>query len=327
MGQTKAIGNWLADFMAALDAQMTALPGIGRLFARKWQILNYSSADGFALFSEAGVQNIPAEYGAADLSRNICLRLGPGQGQVRSLSLPRAAAGNLREAVRLSLETISPMPVEDTAFAIVETSRSDDGEQMVVSVAMASKARLLRMESRAQEAGISLGCIDVLDTRDSLAAPEYDLRRGHAPTRGISPSMLTVVLCALMLIAAGILHGMAHFDLQPKWQAIAAKYGPQAPQASQMQRDAWQAQVPFVKAWAEITRLLPDQAWADSLQMQGNVVRISGHAVNSAALVPLLEASPMLFNVHFTAASVQGDDGNESFEIEAQLDPGSGNTP
>lgn len=321
MGISEAFSDRLADFTSALDSQMAELPGIGRLFARNWQILTYGPAEGFSLLDEEGVREIAAEYGAGNLTRHTCLRLGPGQGQVRSLSLPRAASGNLREAVRLSLETISPMPVEDTAFAIVDTARSDTGENVIVSVAVASKARLQRMEIRAQEAGVALGCVDVLDPTDSLATPRYDLRSGHSPAQGMRPSILLAALCALMLVGAGLLHGLARFDLQPKWQALAASSSAQAPKASQMQRQARQEQTPFVQVWAEITRLLPDTAFADSLQMQGNVVRISGHADNAAALVPLLGASPMLTNVRFAAASVQGDDGRESFEIEAQVSP------
>lgn len=313
--------DWLAEFMSALDAQMADLPGIGRLFARDWQILSFGAADGFSLFNADGVQDIPSDARAENLSQHTCLRLGPGQGQVRSLQLPRAAAGSLREAVRLSLETISPMPVEDTAFAIVDSTQSPDGEQVVVSVALASKARLARMQARAHEAGIKLGCIDVLDPRDSQASPRYDLRSGLSPANGLRPSALVAGLCVLMLLGAGALQAWAHFDLQPKWQELAAATGAQAPQASQMQKDAWQAQMPFVQAWSTITRLLPDTAWADSLHMQGNVIRISGHAVNSAAIVPLLEASPLLSNVRFVAASVQEDDGKESFEIEALLHP------
>lgn len=69
----------------------------------------------------------------------------------------------------------------------------------------------------------------------------------------------------------------------------------------------------------ELTRVIPDTAWVQSLTYSEEGLQIEGHAESATELIPLLEASPMLRNVVFLSTITKGRDGKERFRIGLDL--------
>jgi len=85
-------------------------------------------------------------------------------------------------------------------------------------------------------------------------------------------------------------------------------------------RDEKQNSPSLVRTWAELTRVLPDDAWLTDLQTKGDEVTIDGLAVSAANLIEPLEASPLFASPDFTApvVKVPGQEG-ERFAIKAKV--------
>jgi general secretion pathway protein L len=62
-----------------------------------------------------------------------------------------------------------------------------------------------------------------------------------------------------------------------------------------------QQQLPVLKVIEELSALLPDGAWVQTLTGEGTTVRIEGQAQSAEPLIPLLEASPLFKEVKFTS--------------------------
>ncbi len=75
-----------------------------------------------------------------------------------------------------------------------------------------------------------------------------------------------------------------------------------------------------LRAWEEITRILPDTAWLTDLTIDGTEVTMSGFARSASDLIPSLERSDLFSNVKF-ASRVTKDRGlkNERFSIKMDV--------
>ena len=82
-----------------------------------------------------------------------------------------------------------------------------------------------------------------------------------------------------------------------------------------------QAQLPGLAMWEELTRLLPDEAWLQSLSLETGDMQIEGSAKSVEPLIPLLEGSPFFRDARFTSPIFKSPD-NQSvrFSIRMTLD-------
>jgi Tfp pilus assembly protein PilN len=71
--------------------------------------------------------------------------------------------------------------------------------------------------------------------------------------------------------------------------------------------------LPFLR---DMTELLPQDAWLQALNLDGQGVELIGQAGTASALIPALEASPWLERVEFTAPVTKGQ-GKEQFRLHA----------
>lgn len=70
----------------------------------------------------------------------------------------------------------------------------------------------------------------------------------------------------------------------------------------------------------ELTELLPQDTWLQSLNMDAKAVELSGQSNTASQLIPLLEGSPSLERVEFTSPVTKGRD-KEQFRIRATWEP------
>lgn len=70
---------------------------------------------------------------------------------------------------------------------------------------------------------------------------------------------------------------------------------------------------------SELTRIFPADAWIQSLQINEDMVEMTGYAAAASSLLPLLEDSPYLEKVEFLSAISRGADGKELFRIRARI--------
>jgi hypothetical protein len=319
MSALKQLVHAITGFSRAFDQQIAEVPLLGQLFSPKWNIIQGNLNDGFALLSENRLQSIPQQISPKDIKGPNCLRLSTKDGQIRNLQLPAAAAPDPVSAVSLTLDTLSPIAPEDTAFAIQSTTKTTKNSDFSVSIALSSKTRIKQFLDKANEAGLRLSAIDICNPLQPLVNPEINLITGKNADTGFSPTQVWGVSCAGLLIIALALNLWTTTKLEPQLEQYQALNQPAGLSSAMAQQVDWQKRISVSRVWNAVTLALLDSAWAQSMVIDKDQLRLSGKAINAAALVNALESSPVISQVRLAAASVQEDDGSESFDLQAKI--------
>ncbi len=70
----------------------------------------------------------------------------------------------------------------------------------------------------------------------------------------------------------------------------------------------------------ELSLIVPETAYLSILRIRDGNVELRGSAENASSLVPLLERSPLLKNVGFSAPTNRGRDNRETFSLKAEVE-------
>ena len=164
-----------------------------------------------------------------------------------------------------------------------------------------------------------LSAIDICDPRQPLADPTINLITGKNADIGFRPTQVWAISCAGLLIIAFALNLWTTAKLEPQLKQYQALSQPAGLSSAMAQQTDWQKRISISKVWNAVTLALPDSAWTQSMTIDKDQLRLSGKAINAAALVNALETSPAISQVRLAAASVQEDDGSESFDLQANI--------
>ncbi|MHB2165341.1 PilN domain-containing protein [Alsobacter sp. R-9] len=156
-----------------------------------------------------------------------------------------------------------------------------------------------------------------------------------APARRSMAGVMLKTLAAVAVAGAAGLAGWAAWDLHQRGEDLDRRLeaiGPQAREAMARARSAGDARAlvealgerrakagPLV-VWRELTRVVPDDTWIVELQLGERDVSLSGFSTSAAALIPLIEASPLFREASFAGAVVYDpQEKRERFTIRAAL--------
>ena len=257
----------------------------------------------------------------------------------RSVTLPMAVEENLRQTLAFELDRLTPFKPDQAYFDFLLGERLVESRQIIVHLAVASKATVDASLQRARMLGLPVvGATfagDVLahggNMRNLLPAEV----RQSPPSN--SPKWRRVVLAfsAFALLAAAL--GIP--VLQKRTAAISLlvplAQAKQAAQETDALRDKleklagihnwlpdrkWEGHSTF-RILEELSRRLPDDTFAIQLDYDGNNVQIQGESASSASLIETLEASPLFKDVGFKSQliKIQGT-GTDRFHINASLE-------
>ena len=74
-----------------------------------------------------------------------------------------------------------------------------------------------------------------------------------------------------------------------------------------------------VEVLNDITHILPDDTWLNTLDIRNNEVQIRGESSGAALLIPLIESSRVLSNARFRSPVTQNPQGGERFHLSADI--------
>ncbi len=319
MSALQQIRHLLSQLRRAFDQQIAQLPVLGSLFSSSWNIIVCDRNDGYLLVTRQGTKQIPQQIAPDHIKGRNCLRLGAGIGQLRSIRLPNAALNDPTSAVRLSLDTLSPLAPEETAFAVQSTTPIEGTDMFEAQIALTSKSKMEELLRNGQSLGLKFAAIDVGNPQVLDTDPVIDLVSGQAATARISPSGVLTLTCAALLIMALAFNFWAVWKLGPEQKRLSEQVSPAEFNLANLQKTERLQRFTITEIWSAVSKALPDSAWAESLVIDKQQLRLAGHASNAAELVGFLEASPVLSDVALAAASVQESDGSESFDLQASI--------
>lgn len=152
-----------------------------------------------------------------------------------------------------------------------------------------------------------------------------------------------VARIGLAIAAAGVLalFGAAHWRYAVAADSVAAEVDLAERQVRQLRgilaerddkiaqisavRDQKKSLVPFASVVEEMSRAIPDNTWLTELSVSGDMVRFAGFSASAAALIPILEASPMFSAPTFMEPVVRAvNQEGERFSIAMKIENSDG---
>lgn len=321
--------NALSIWREEIDEAAASIPVAGRIFARRWRILHvepgglrYEDTNGQSVFLPDGlsVEDASGRISGLSSSGPLVLRFAESQGFRRTTHFPAAASAHLASAAQLALPRLSPLPADNTAFAIESRQPSESDARIEVTLAIIRRSALDAALERAGELGLHPAAADLAGA-DASAPPTHDLRPGHrTPGTGRSASRLGGILIVLCLIAAMAFAADARLRLQPQLAELQTPAALEASlEAAVVQARAKSTAGSATIALADLSRRLPDGAYVTSFAYEAGAVRVSGLAWDAAAALRALDSAPEFVGAAFSDATVRDEEtGRERFQIAAR---------
>lgn len=265
------------------------------------------------------------------------LGLGVGAGQVlrRAVAMPLAARDDLDTALRFEMDRQTPFRI-DEVFPAHRLQGMRDGK-LAIDVAVLPKDVVLPWMKRLEEWGVAPHAIASLD--QLAGGRDYDnfLPARLRPAASPAWRWLYTAMAALSLVL------LAALLVLPIWQKRETAMA-LMPMMVKAERDAKMAAALKDKAGAalawhnfliekrlstpttvavieEITRLVPDHTWIESMEIRGAEVTLQGESGASAGLVNVFAKSSLLGDANHKAPLVKIHDNRERFRLALAILP------
>jgi general secretion pathway protein L len=262
--------------------------------------------------------------------RRILLLVPPAWVLRRVLRLPEAAAARLEDVLAFELEAQLPLRLEEVLWQARILRRLPDLGRIEVEVAVLPRHLVAPIAARLREAGVAapiLACTAPGEwpalALDPLAPVPRDWRALAAPAFAALATML-----ALHLGLA------AHRDALARAAALEARAAAARQRAAAteaLEREvvalrrwldeaaALRGRPPAVAVLEEAARRLPDGAWLTELRLDGDALRLTGHAAAPDALIAQLGAAPIFREVRFAAPVLRGAEGADRVQLALRV--------
>jgi general secretion pathway protein L len=312
---------WLAELASMAPAWMRSASG---------------NVDSFALVP---LEQVSAQFVRPDTSdqRDLALILPPARVLRKTLILPLATEENLRQVLEFQMEQHTPFPADKLYFGYHVTGR--DFERGQLSVEFVATPREGVDAAIKTLAGLSTSvravfAADMLATDNlvnllpaGLAKAPSALRHGANPWLAALVALLAVTAMAIPVV----IKREAVVQLLP-W----VEKGKKTAEAVDALRRELEARVDkhnyllekrqlvptVIQALEELTRVLPDDTWVQTLDIKGRELQIQGETASSVRLIGLFEQSSMFREASFRSPLTKGQSsGTERYQLALQIRP------
>lgn len=287
------------------------------------------AADGTAL-PEAGLRRVLDRRAREE---SVALRLPAALALRKTITLPAAAAENLRQVLTYELDRLTPFRRDEVVFdqRIVER---DAAGRILVELTLVPKAQVDRALRVAASLGLGAEVVEVAAEREG-EPPSGNLLAGtRVEGRGRPLTAAAALLAAAVLAAVAVwLPLQRQSELAAALAQQVAEARKQAAAAAKIEREieALAREQTFVlarkqKSYAavdvlnELTRLLPDDTHLSQWSLNGNQLQIGGLASSASNVIALLEQSPLFEKAQFRSPVTQDPRlGRERFQVSGEV--------
>ncbi len=251
--------------------------------------------------------------GGAKLSRApIAIRLAPDQVLQKDLALPNAAAENLRQVLEFEMEQQTPFRADQVYFDGVVLGSDATGDRINVRLTAVPRETVDRAIEATEKLNLSPALVGFGEPQSGMDR-RINLAAHAATTRGmLGRDRILIALAILLAAAALVLPGLNNGASRAGVDAQIARLEPTARQALALRQRieaalagagivgrAKQAAPSAVRLLEELSVRLADDTWLVQMNMVGRNLNIEGTSPSAAALVGVLEGSPLIESVEF----------------------------
>lgn len=272
---------------------------------------------------------------AKDDQRELALTLPPRYVLHKTLVLPLATEENLRQVLEFQMEQHTPFAANQIYFGHRVTARDFEAGQLTVEFAATPRYVVDAAIKTLTDQGSSVRAVFV---EDMLSAGHLvnllPAAVGKTPSMlryGPNPWLATlIVLLALTAMAAPLVIKREAVVQMLPWVDKGKKA---AETVDAVRRDLEarvdqhnyllvkrQAVPTVIQTLEELTRVLPDDTWVQSLDIKGNELQIQGETASSVRMIGLFEQSNLFKDASFRSPLTKGQaSGTERFQLALQI--------
>jgi general secretion pathway protein L len=253
------------------------------------------------------------------------------------ISLPLAARDDLKQLLRFEMDRLTPFRAEEVHFAqrIVDTDTPN--RRIMVELAVAPRSIVEQALKMAQAVGAVASRVELGTARPDGREPLNLLPQESGDVAGERRLVRALIVLALILamVAVAIPLQRQRAKLAALTDQVAStRVEAEESHALREELDRLTQTSTFLLAekgrrpmatevLADLTRLVPDQAYLAQLMLQGGEVQLHGWAATASDLISLLDQSPLFRAPQFRSPVTQdGSDGSERFHLSVELAEG-----
>lgn len=245
-------------------------------------------------------------------AKRVVLRLGLDRALRKTVDLPLAAEENLRQVLAYEMERATPFRPDQVRFVHEVKSRDRMNKRLLVELTAVPSDVVAAALAEAARFGIAppiavTGQPGTAVERNANLTPESGSIRRYGPIDRLFAAAAALLVVAILAVPL-IRYQIALAETEQRLDIVRA--GAEAALKSRAELEAELAgagTVSRIKAGApspvlileELSRLLPDDTWLAQVNIADGEIDIEGLAPSAAALVPILEASPLFADVRF----------------------------
>lgn len=312
---------WLGELASMVPAWLRA----PRVAAAEFQTISLQGVDSWRSTSVRGE------------ARSLALTLPKDSVLQKNLTLPLATEENLRQVLEFQLEQLTPFAPGDVYFGYEVLARDFERGQLkiafVVTPRDAVDAAVKTLEG--QGSPVHAVFVEELLNRGQLINL-LPRRLVHAPSPLWQGANLWLFLLSGILVLATlamplVIKREAVIQLLP-W----VEKGKKAAEAVDVVRreldvrieqhnfvlEKRRATPPVIQVLEELTRVLPDDTWVQTIDLKGKELQIQGETASSVRLIGLFEQSPLFKDASFRSPLTKGQtSGSERYQLSLQVRP------
>lgn len=255
---------------------------------------------------------------------------------IKKVTLPIETEENLREVLSFEMDRQTPFKADQVYYDYVILGRDKQARSLEVILILAPIDRLTYALGLLNDNDIVINAISPCEeqngllNRVNLLPPE----KRQKPRRGYRLINYFLLFTSVVLLLANL--------ALPIWQKASFArtlelelndFKQQSAQTVALRDKVEQARLenrflearkknalPVLQILNELTLVIPDDTWISSIEQRDGTIHLHGQSVASAALIPLIDASPLFRNVSFRSPVTQNKLNNtERFHISAEL--------
>lgn len=283
--------------------------------------------------ASGAVREILKAAGAA--RHRTALRLSSTQALVKSLVLPMAAEGELRNILSHQIEEHTPFQAAEACFGYRVEARDRRAGQITVELTVVPRKIVDAALSRARRWGFDPDVVDI-STDAPLGPPRINLIAGNGGGGANAWPKVNGLLAAvaLALALAAIIIPLENAGLRADallGEVAELRRASQQVLVLRRERDVLEKRVRFIadkklkapSALAildELTRIIPKDTWLYELRINRPEIRISGYSPSASSLLGKINDSPMFKNPRFRSPVTRpGNIDKERFNLSFEL--------
>lgn len=255
---------------------------------------------------------------------------------IKRVTLPLETEENLREVLSFEMDRHTPFTPDQVYYDYTINERDKQSRTLDVSLILAPVDRLKYALDLLDSHSLSINAISPCEEESGVfnRVNLLPVEKRQKPRKAFRLVNYFLMVAVILLVFANLalpIWQKYHLSLALEGQLSQARKESaetvalrskleQAELENKFLENKKRESLQLTQVVNELTLLIPDDTWVSNFELREGVVHLHGQSTASAALIPLIDASPLFRNVSFRSPVTQNRQNNtERFHISAEL--------